>query len=123
VEFFGQTVETLGASFRVKRVLCDSGFYGIHFIKYLEGKNYFYIIAAPMMPVLQQQIYKVSQWKRMEAGIEVGEFQFTHEDGKWTLPRRYVVVRQEVRRRPKAAGANSRVFSRDWRIGKSIASL
>jgi len=117
VEFFGQTVETLGASFRVKRVLCDSGFYGVHFIKYLEGKNYSYIIAVPMMPVLQQQIYKVSQWKRIEAGIEVGEFQFTHEDGKWTLPRRYVVVRQEVRRRPKAAGKQPSLFKglEDWK--------
>ena len=117
VEFFHQTIETLGSAFRVKRVLCDSGFYGIDFIQYLEGESYFYIMAVPMWPVLQQEVRKVSQWKKMEAGIEVGEFRFTHADRKWTVPRRYVVVRQEVKRRPKAAGKQPSLFKEleDWK--------
>lgn len=117
VAFFRQTIETLSSTFRVKRVLCDSGFYGIDFIEYLEGESYSYIMAAPMWPVLQQQVYKVSQWRKIEAGIEVGEFHFAHADAKWTGPRRYVVVRQEVRKRPRAAGKQPSLFKEleDWK--------
>ncbi|NIR15437.1 MAG: hypothetical protein GWN86_16515, partial [Desulfobacterales bacterium] len=36
VNFFRQTLILLGEDFRIKRVLCDSGFYEIDFIEYLE---------------------------------------------------------------------------------------
>jgi len=37
----------LKASFRINRVLCDSGFYAIEFIEYLELNKLTYIISVP----------------------------------------------------------------------------
>jgi hypothetical protein len=47
VSFFHQTRMVLKASFRINRVLCDSGFYEIEFIEYLELNKLTYIISVP----------------------------------------------------------------------------
>lgn len=104
VRFYEQTIKSLPVDLRIERTLCDSGFYDIEFIEYLEGNERSYIIAAPILVILQKEIFKLSKWEKIEEGIEVGEFKFEHLDKKWTKPRRYVVVRQEIKRRPKAVG-------------------
>ena len=38
-EFFEQTLKSLGQNFKVKKVLCDSGFYLIKFIEYIEQRD------------------------------------------------------------------------------------
>lgn len=48
VDFFDQTVASLGLAFRIKRVLCDSGFYIFRFMAHLEFLEHLYVIAAPM---------------------------------------------------------------------------
>lgn len=50
------------------------------------------------------------EFKRLDEGIEVGEFYFKHQDKKWDRPRRYVVVRQKVSKRPKATGKQLKLF-------------
>ena len=102
--FFEQTVQTLDGAFIIHYVLCDSGFYRIDFIEYLENKGYSYILAVPITAPIQQQIAKLSQWEPVDEGLEVGEFYFQHADAKWTKPRRYVVVRQHIETRPSASG-------------------
>lgn len=83
VDFLKQTVViALGDSFCVKRVLCDSGLYQVGFIKYLETKGFTYIIAAPMSQILQKVIYSISDWKKVDKGIDVAEFGFKHIDNK-----------------------------------------
>jgi hypothetical protein len=116
VPFFRQTLVALGKGFSVRRVLCDSGFYLIDFIEYLEGKGLSYIIAARISSALQSAIFGVERWERVDEGLEVGEFFFEHRDAKWTRPRRYVVVRQLITRRPKAAGKQLSLFKEleDW---------
>lgn len=88
----------------IEYVLCDSGFYRIEFIEYLENKSYSYILSVPITPPIQQQIAHVAQWNRIEEGLEVGTFHFEHADEKWRKPRRYVVVRQHIETRPNATG-------------------
>lgn len=90
------------------RVLCDSGFYLIEFIEYLENKGHSYILSVPITQPIQRQITQVSQWERIEDGLEVGAFSFEHADAKWTRPRRYVVVRQHVETRPGAPGKHGK---------------
>jgi hypothetical protein len=116
IGFFNQTLISLGEGFRVNRVLCDNGFYLIDFIEYLESNGFSYIIAAPVSPIIQRKIFSVTRWDRVSEGIEVGEFYFQHFDPKWTRPRRYVVVRQSVFRRPKASGRQPSLFKdlQDW---------
>ena len=116
VDFFIQTRSSLGKGFRVRRVLCDSGFYLIDFIEYLESEQNSYIIAVPISQAIQRAILGVRDWKKISKGIEVGEFEFEHIDQKWTHPRRYVVVRQSVYKRPKALGKQPSLFQdlEDW---------
>ena len=94
----------MGRQFEVLRVLCDSGFYRIEFIEYLENRGYCYILSVPITPPIQREIAQAQNWERIEEGLEVGEFFFEHADAKWTRPRRYVVVRQHVQLRPEAPG-------------------
>lgn len=116
VDFFRQTRLALGKGFCVNRVLCDSGFYVIDFIKYLESEQYNYIIAVPISWAIQREILGVKNWKKISTGIEVGEFEFEHMDQKWTHPRRYVVVRQSIHKRPHALGKQPSLFKdlEDW---------
>ena len=110
VSFFHQTRMVLGVNFHINRVLCDSGFYGSTFIEYLEKKRLSYIIAVPISPPIQREILQVKQWHTLSKGVEIGEFAFQRYDPKWTKPRRYVVVRQSIYRRPKALGKQPRLF-------------
>jgi hypothetical protein len=116
VNFFRQTLILLGGDFRIKCVLCDSGFYLIDFIEYLEQKSFSYIIGVSISHTLQRQIMQVREWKKVSKGVEAGEFAFQHQDLKWTCPRRYVVVRQSIYKRPKALGKQPSLFKDivDW---------
>jgi hypothetical protein len=116
VSFFHQTLIVLGNNLRINRVLCDSGFYEIAFIEYLEDSLFSYIIAVPISHTMQREILSVKQWHPVSKGVAVGEFIFQHQDPKWTKPRRYVVVRQSIAKRPKALGKQPSLFKdlEDW---------
>ena len=115
-DFFHQMRLSLGNNFSIDHVLCDSGFYLIDFIEHLESEEYKYIIAVPILRVIQHKILGVTDWKTISKGIEVSEFEFKHSDPKWTHPRRYVVVRQSINKRPKAVGKQPSLFHslEDW---------
>lgn len=110
VEFFDQTVSSLGSAFRIKRVLCDSGFYIFRFMAHLETLKHLYIIAAPLSRFLQKQILRVQNWRLLDRGIEIAEFEMAFRDSQQTQLRRFVVVRQEIAQRPKAAGKQPFLF-------------
>jgi hypothetical protein len=127
VKFFRQTRMVLGKQFHLTRVLCDSGFYEIAFIEYLESNRFSYIISVPISHTIQREILQVTQWHPVAKGVDAGEFVFEHHDPKWTQPRRYVVVRQSISRRPKALGKQPSLFKEieDWsqyRISVMITS-
>ena len=104
MHFLEQTLLSLGDTYRVRRVLCDSGFYRIDFIEYLENKGISYILSVPIIAPIQRRIALLMNWSQLEEGLEVGEFYFEHASEKWNGTRRYVVVRQEVEIRPNAPG-------------------
>jgi hypothetical protein len=108
VDFFAQTVNSLG-SLIIRRVLCDSGFYDIDFIKHLESK-YTYIIAVRIIEVLQSKSIHDVVLKKIDDGLEAGDFYFQHKDKKWDKPRRYIVIRQTVSKRPRATGKQLKLF-------------
>jgi hypothetical protein len=127
IDFFEQTVLNLGVNFNVKRVLGDSGLYLAEFLDYLESKGYTYIISAPMLEILQKEIYRIKDWQQIAEGIEVAEFYFEHYDKKWTHPRRYVVVRQQTQTRPNASGKQPSLFKeleelKDYRYSLMITN-
>lgn len=95
----------------VNYVLCDSGFYRIEFIEYLEDKGYSYILSVPITAPIQRQIARMGEWEGIEDGLEIGAFHFEHADEKWTKPRRYTVVRQHIETRPHATGKTGEQMS------------
>ena len=116
-DFFEQTRQMLGKGFRVKGALCDSGFYHIEFIEYLEERGFHYIVAVPIWEIFQREIMGIKEWRKVSQGIEVAEFRFKHLDSKWKKERRYVVVRQLVKICPKAKGKQPSLFKEldEWK--------
>ena len=110
VEFFSQTIRSLGGKIGVTRVLADTGYYMIDFIDHLERNGYLYIISAPMNQMLQRRIFDIKDWSCVDDGIEAAEFNFRHLAPGWKTERRYVVIRQEISKRPKASGKQMSLF-------------
>ena len=94
LEFLSQTWQRISARIKILGVLCDSGFYRLDLIKFIEGKLTPYVIAARVMAPLQRAIAEIKEWKEVDRNIEVAEFQFQHD--KWECKRRYIVVRQRI---------------------------
>lgn len=109
IEFFNQTVTSLD-KMQITRILGDSGYYGSTFIDHLEKQNYEYVISVPIIPVLQKMIYNLDNWTTVADGIEVSEFMFQHTAENWDKNRRYIAIRQEIRKRPKAPGKQMKIF-------------
>lgn len=96
VDFCKQTQERLSGKVNVTMILADSGFYNPKFMDHNEASKISYIIAAPMMHVLQNEIYKIDAWREVDDGICVSQFYFKHDKNTWKEPRRYIVVRKKV---------------------------
>jgi len=109
IEFFKQTVSYM-LDIKIERVLADSGYYNIHFIKHLEENGHEYVISAPVYGIIQKKIYGLTNWSEVCDGIETSEFYFQHQDEKWEKERRYVVIRQEIKVRPEAPGKQLTIF-------------
>lgn len=116
IEFYTQTKGSI-EGIKIERVLADSGYYDRNFILKLEEDNIEYVIATPMYQFLQRIFYQKNEWTQVDEGIEVGEFTYSHQNKLWGEERRYIVVRQEIKRRPKAAGKQLTIFT-DEDFGK-----
>lgn len=96
VDFCKQTLERLSGVLKLRMVLADSGYYQAKFFDYLEEVQLEYIVAAPMMRALQDEIYNVSEWIDIGEGISVAEFNFKHKKENWNKERRYIAVRKNL---------------------------
>jgi len=114
LEFAKQTWERLALRLKILGVLADSAFYQIELVEFIEDKQVPYVIAARLSRPLQNEIAKVTQWKKVDDGISVAEFIFEHKDKKWQKPRRYIVIRQQITaQKPKPAGRQLSFFKED----------
>jgi hypothetical protein len=59
-------------------------------------------IAVRMSPLVKQAIVGIKQWTRVGPGLDVAELWF--QLSSWRAARRFVVIREELRERPEAAG-------------------
>lgn len=106
--FFESTWARLNGLIKISGVIADSGFYLLDFIHTLEAKGLSYIISARLYMPLQRKVYSLSQWEQVADGIWVSEFMFMHYD--WDKERRYIAVRQHIKRREKAMGKVRKEF-------------
>lgn len=91
----------------------DSGFCSKEIFDYLEAKEkpVNYVVAARFYEPIQRIVAGNQTWISLDEGIEITELQY--QSITWDKPRRMVVVRQKIERRPKAAGKMLRLFQDD----------
>lgn len=123
--FLDQTLQLLDG-ITISFLLCDSGFYGLKFLKHLEMKGRKYIMAVALNRFFQSKIRSLTNWRKIADGIEVNEFDYALEkDGG--VSRRHVAIRQNIKKRPKAGGKQPFLFRemeewKDYRIGLLVTS-
>jgi hypothetical protein len=101
-QFLSEALSLLGDQARIRCVRADSGFYGDHFLSFLEGRALPYIVVARLTNYLKSRLYQVSEWQAVEKVYSVAEFHF--KLWNWKTERRFVVVREEVQTHKAAVG-------------------
>lgn len=109
--FFESTWHRLNGLIKIIGIIADSGFYLLEFIQMLEAKGLKYIIAARLYRPLQMKIYSLTNWEEAAEGIWVSGFWFKHDE--WDKERRYITVRQDIKRREQAIGKMLSLFDFD----------
>ena len=114
IGFFESTWHRLNSLIKINGIIADSGFYLLKFIQTIETKGLKYIIAARLYRPLQRKIYSIinTKWKEAADGIWVSEFMFKHDE--WDKERRYIAVRQDIKRRTQAMGKTLPLFKNDF---------
>ena len=101
-QFLNEALSLLGEQHRIRCVRADSGFYGDHFLSFLEEHALPYIVVARLTSYLKSRLYQVSQWQAIDKIYCVTEFHF--KLWNWKTERRFVVVREEVQTNKAAVG-------------------
>jgi hypothetical protein len=111
--FYGFLEDTLSKlkGKTVGLIRADSGFYQREIFEYLEAKPINYIVAAKFYRPIKIKLAAHKTWLTLEDGLEIAETTYQAED--WASPRRLVMVRQEINKRPKAAGKQLRLFEEE----------
>ena len=104
---------------RVGLIRMDSGFFSGNILGYLEQRQLSYIIACRLNNRIKYSLTHERIWVEVADGLEIAET--TYQAEHWDSPRRIVMVRQEVEKRPKAAGKQVReleLFEDEQDFGK-----
>jgi len=110
VGFLEDTLSVFGDK-KVGLLRLDSGFFSKDIMDYLEQKQLKYIVAAKFTHPIQHLIDKQDFWIQVDDGIEICDKQY--QANSWQKPRRIVVVRQKISRRPEATGRTLSLFPDD----------
>ncbi len=114
---------------KVSLIRADSGFYSKEIFDYLENREQGpvnYVVACRFYTPIKRKMANQRRWLLVDDGIEIAETTYQAED--WEQPRRLVMVRQKISRRPKAAGKQLRLFEdeavhRDYRYSCFITNM
>lgn len=91
---------------KVGLIRMDSGFFAKYILDYLERKELHYIIACRFNNRIKYSLTHKRTWVEVAGGLEISET--TYQADGWESPRRIVMIRQEMQKRPKAAGKQIR---------------
>jgi len=94
-QFLQEALALLPANWRLRSVRADSGFFENGLLTFLEGLFLPYIIVAKMTRQIKSKLMGISIWRDINDTFSVGEFIGCLQG--WTTPRRFVVVREQVR--------------------------
>lgn len=103
VGFTQQVLSHLPQQVRVGLVRADSGFLDHNWLLLLEQKGLQYIVVARLNKQLKRLLQTSKNWKASAIpGVEVADEWY--QGGEWDNPRRIVLVRHEIEKRPEAGG-------------------
>ena len=91
---------------RVGLIRMDSGFFTGEILNSLEEKELKYIVAGRFNNRIKYSLTHERKWIEVTDGLEISEN--TYQADGWERPRRIVMVRQEIEKRPKGAGKQIR---------------
>ena len=104
---------------RVGLIRMDSGFFSREMLDCLEEKRLHYIVACRFNNRIKYSLTHEHHWMGLTGGLEISETVYQAEG--WASPRRIVMVRQEIARRPNGAGKQIRqleLFEDEGDFGK-----
>jgi Transposase DDE domain group 1 len=87
--FLSEALSLLGDQHRIRCVRADAGFYGDHFLSFLEERALPYIVVARLTSYLKSRLYQVTAWQAIDQVYSVTEFYF--KLCNWKTERRFVV--------------------------------
>lgn len=99
--FLDETFEILDKK-RVGLLRADSGFFADDLLKYFEAKNLNYITAVKLFAPIKRELGASKKWISVDKGIEICEWTATLDS--WGNSRRFIAVRRDTKRLPKASG-------------------
>jgi hypothetical protein len=105
--FLEDTLERLSGK-KIGLLRADSGFFEGKILEYLENKLINYIVAVKFYRPLQKEFSQMQGWVSLADGIEIKEIRYKIPG--WKNPRRIVIVRQQIDRRPNACGKQLKLF-------------
>lgn len=125
VSFLQDTMARLKGK-KISLLRADSGFYGKEIFEFVEEKNIKYVIVARHYSTIQRKVAGLKDWWTLEDGLQITET--TYQSDTWEEPRRLVVVRQQIKKRPKATGRQLKLFKeegvyQDYRYSCYITNL
>ena len=97
----------------------DSGFFTKKTLDYLE-----YIVAYRFTWPIKRELVGGKAWVDVADGIEMAETVFLAQS--WTAPRRIVMVRQEIEKRPAATGKLVKqlcLLEDQWISGNTVIAI
>ena len=118
IAFLEDTLSRLGNK-RVGLVRMDSGFFAKDILDCLEKKKIHYIVACRFNNRIKYSITHERTWVEITDGLEISET--TYQANSWEKPRRIVMVRQEIEKRPNATDKSIRqlaLFENENDFGK-----
>ncbi len=110
LSFLQDTIDRLKGK-KVSLLRADSGFYGKEIFEFAEQREINYIIVARHYATIQRKVAGLKNWWRLEDGLQITET--TYQSDQWNTPRRLVVVRQQIKKRPKATGKQLKLFKEE----------
>ena len=100
--FLSEALALLPPGMNLRCVRADSGFFEEALLAYLEQRQLPYLVVARLTTRLKRRAAVISQWQPVDEHYAVGEF-WAQLLG-WSVERRFVVVREQVREDKEAVG-------------------
>ena len=94
-EFLREALALWGQRQKIRRLRADSGFFEDPLLSFLEQRQIPYIVVARLTKWVKREAQRVERWRELDDNFAVGEFQLRLHS--WSVQRRFVVVREQVR--------------------------